>query len=84
MQEDKSEQEHKPPKKVTVTVDRKEHQVRPGDYVVSAFKQEVHVDPAKELDQIINGAITPLDDTATITIHGGEVFISHVRTGGAS
>ena len=38
----------------------------------------------KELDQIIKGVITPLNDDATIVIAGGEVFISHERTGRAS
>ena len=76
--------DHKPPKKVEVEVDTKKREVRPGTYIVSDFKTEVHVPAEKELDQVINGVITPLDDKATITIHGGEIFVSHVRTGGAS
>jgi uncharacterized protein YabE (DUF348 family) len=81
---DMPDNDHKPPKKVEVEVDTKKREVRPGAYVVSDFKAEVHVPAEKELDQVINGVITPLDDTATITIRGGEVFVSHVRTGGAS
>lgn len=64
-----------------VTVDNVEKHVRRGRWVVSAFKAAVDVDASKELDQVIDGQLTPLDDTASITIHGHEVFISHVRTG---
>lgn len=71
-------------KKVTVNVDTKDRKVRPGPYVVSAFKAEVKVDATKELEEVINGQLTPLDDSATITIRGGETFISHIRRGGSS
>lgn len=71
-------------KKVEVTVDTTERRVRSGDYTVSDFKSEVKVDAAKELEQLINGKYEPLEDSATITIHGGETFLSHVRRGGSS
>lgn len=70
--------------KVKVKVDKNEVSVRSGSYTVSEFKAAVGVDAAKELDQIINGILIPLDDTATIIIKGGEQFISHVRAGGSS
>lgn len=91
MQENKGEhpdEGRKPPgehkHKVVVIVDRQEHKVEAGPYRVSVFKGEVGVPPEKELDQIIKGVITPLDDNATIVIAGGEVFISHERSGAAS
>jgi len=71
-------------KKVEVTVDNKDRKVRSGEYTVSDFKSEVKVDAAKELEQLINGKYEPLDDAATITIRGGETFLSHVRRGGSS
>jgi len=71
-------------KEVKVTVDGKEKEVAPGSYVVSVFKSKVGVDAAKVLEQLINGKFEPLDDTATITIKGGEVFTSHVPRGGSS
>ena len=74
----------KPGHKVKVTVDGKTKNVRPGDWVVSAFKEEVKVPAEKELDQVINGVPTPLDDGANITIVEGEIFVSHVRRGGSS
>jgi hypothetical protein len=42
------------------------------------------VPPAKELEQIVNGVLTPLADNASVEICGGEVFISHARRGGSS
>jgi hypothetical protein len=75
-------EKHKHP--VIVTVDGKERHVKPGSYVVSEFKRDVHVDAAKELDEVVNGQFVPLDDNATITIKGGEHFVSHVRRGGSS
>lgn len=71
-------------KKVTVTVDSKPHHVEPGSYVVSAFKQLVHVDASRELDQVVDGAFIPLANDASIEIKGGEVFVSHVPQGGSS
>ena len=67
-----------------VEVDKQFHEVRPGDYRVSAFKEIAGVPAAKELEQIIDGVMTPLSDDAIICIKGGEVFVSHVRRGGSS
>jgi len=75
---------HKPAHEVVVTVDNKKHTVKAGIYVVSAFKTEVGVPAAKELDQIIHGKIEPLADEANVTIKGHEVFVSHERTGSSS
>jgi hypothetical protein len=69
---------------VEVTVDRQLKKVQAGPYRVSVFKHDVGVPSEKELDQIIKGVITPLDDNATIVIAGGEVFVSHERTGAFS
>lgn len=69
---------------VTVTVDGVKHEVRKGDYIVSQFKKLVGVDAARELDEVVHGEFKPLDDNAHIEIKGGEIFVSHVRTGGSS
>lgn len=69
---------------VTVTVDGVKHEVRKGDYIVSQFKTLVGVDAARELDEVVHGEFKPLDDNARIDIKGGEIFVSHVRTGGSS
>ena len=73
-----------PTREVSVTVDGTKHLVRRGDYVVSAFKQLVGVDPARELDELVDGQLKPLDDNSHIEIKGCEVFVSHVRTVGSS
>ncbi len=73
-----------PTQEVSVTVDGVKHEVPRGEYVVSAFKQLVGVDPARELDELVHGQLKPLDDNARIEIKGCEVFVSHVRTGGSS
>lgn len=80
---EKEHPEHHP-KLVKVTVDRKPYEVAPGTRLVSAFKAEVGVDAAKELEEIVDGKLVPLADDAKITIKGGEVFVSHVRRGGSS
>ena len=77
------EQEHSK-KSVKVEVDNHPKHVVPGTYVVSAFKELVSVPADKDLDQVINGTLTTLDDGASVTIEGGEVFFSHVRRGGSS
>jgi hypothetical protein len=69
---------------VVVMVDNQKKRVEAGPYRVFVFKHAVGVAPEKELDQIVNGVIKPLDDNATINIAGHEVFISHERTGAAS
>lgn len=78
-----TEQEHTK-KTVKVEVDNHPKHVAPGTYVVSAFKELVSVPADKDLDEVLNGTLTTLDDGASVTIEGGEVFFSHVRRGGSS
>lgn len=76
--------DHGKDKTVTVTVDTKPKTVKAKRYVVSEFKREVGVAKDRDLDQIVNGTLTPLADTDHITIEGGEEFVSHERRGDAS
>lgn len=69
---------------VTVQVDLETKTVHRGSYRVSEFKEKVGVDASRALDQVINGEFHPLDDDGHLVIKGGEVFVSHVRTGGSS
>jgi hypothetical protein len=71
-------------KKVVVTVDNKPRKVRPGTYLVSEFKRLVGVRPDYDLEEIINGQLTPLADDKKLQIKGGEIFVSHARQGGSS
>jgi hypothetical protein len=70
--------------KVTITVDGVKHEVRPGAWVVSELKAAVGVPAAKVLAEITPQGLKDLEDGATITVHGGQRFMSHVRTGGSS
>jgi hypothetical protein len=65
---------HGPSHEVTVTVDGVRHEVPRGEYVVSAFKKLVGVDPARELDEVVHGELKPLDDSAHIHIIGWRVI----------
>ena len=71
-------------KQVKIDVDNHPDHVAPGTYVVSPFKELIKVPADKDLDEVIDGTLTPLDDNAYVTIQGGEVFFSHVRRGGSS
>jgi hypothetical protein len=74
--------EHGP--NVNVTVDGVTKSVHRGSHLVAELKQLLGVDASKDLDELVNGELKPLQDTDRITIKGGEVFISHARTGGSS
>src|SRR5438067_1921005 len=75
----KNEHDH-PEKKVEITVDGKKREIRPGTYELSEFKKLIHVDASRDLDQIVNNEPVPVQGTVTIT--GGEIFLSHVPQGG--
>jgi hypothetical protein len=69
---------------VSVTVDNIPKTVHRGSHLVSEFKTLVGVDAAKELEEVVDGQLTPLDDAERVVIKGGEMFFSHPRTGGSS
>ena len=69
---------------VTIIVDDAPHKVRRGDWVVSALKAAVGVDPAKVLAKITPHGIKDLADDETIHVKDGERFMSHARSGGSS
>lgn len=71
-------------KEVKIEVDNHPQHIAPGTYVISVFKTLVKVAAEKELDQVVNGQLTALDDSASVAIKGGEVFFSHTRRGGSS
>ena len=69
---------------VTITVDTQPKEVHRGSHLVSELKTLVGVDASLELEQVIGGEFKPLDDNSRIVIKGGEIFVSHTRTGGSS
>lgn len=69
---------------ITVTIDSVPKQVRQGRYLVSELKTLLGVAPELELDEIVEGEFKPLADDSHINIKEHDVFVSHVRRGGAS
>lgn len=74
----------KPKEVVNVTVDSKLITIERGSYEVVALKQTFGVPPDYELEEVKNGEFKPLNDNQHTAIQGGEIFVSHVRRGGAS
>ncbi len=69
---------------ITVTVDSVPKQIRQGRYPVSELKVLFGVAPELELDEVVDGEFRPLDDNGHVNVKEGDVFVSHVRRGGAS
>jgi hypothetical protein len=69
---------------VTITVDTKPYKIHRGHQTVADIKKLAGVPLAFELEQLIDGKLTPLPDDGAVTIKGGEVFLSHPKDGGAS
>jgi hypothetical protein len=70
----------------TVEIHVNNHPVflQPGRYDVPTLKRVAGVPQAEELEELVDCKLKPVPDDATIPIQGCEVFISHVREGGAS
>ena len=77
-------QHGKPSTTVIITIDGAAKQIERGSYVVSKLKELLGVPADYELDEVKNGEFKPLQDNQHTAIQGGEVFVSHVRRGGAS
>lgn len=71
-------------KLVTVTIDDKPKEIERGSYQVAKLKEILGVPADYELDEVKHGEFKPLQDHQHTAIQGGEIFVSHVRRGGAS
>lgn len=69
---------------VAVKVDNRLRKIKSGNYSVADFKKEVEVPENYDLDQLIDGKFEAVDESKKLHIKGGEVFVSHVRTGSSS
>jgi hypothetical protein len=69
---------------VTISINGDEYQLHRGRRTVSELKDAGHVPQADELEQIVDGKLTPLPDDGAVTIKGREQFISHPRDSGSS
>ena len=69
---------------ITVTIDSVPKQIRQARYKVAELKTALGVAPELELDHVVDGEFRPLDDNSDLNVKEGDVFVSHVRRGGAS
>jgi hypothetical protein len=69
---------------VTITVDTKPYKIHRGHQTVAEIKTVAGVPLAFELEQLIDGKLTPLPDDGAVTLKGGEIFLGHPKDGGAS
>ncbi len=78
----REDQEHGP--FVTITIGTSDYTIHRGSQTVVEIKTLGHVPLADDLEQIVNGQLTPLADDGRVTIKGGEKFVSHPKDSGAS
>ena len=69
---------------VTITVDSIQKQIHRGRQTVAEIKSVGGVPAAYQLEQVADGQLNPLPDDGAVVIKGGEVFVSHPRSGGSS
>ena len=69
---------------VHVTINGVTKLIHRGRQTVAEIKKVGDIPAADELEQVIDGKLTPLPDDGAVTIKGGEIFMSHVRSGGSS
>lgn len=75
---------HEEPRQVEIYVNDKEYKISRGKHSVAEIKKLGAVPAAHELEEIINGKLTPLADDAFVLIKGCEKFFGHVRDGSSS
>jgi len=78
------QEDHEHGPDVTITIGNTTYTIHRGSQTVVAIKTLGHVPLADDLEQIVNGQLTPLADDARVTIKGGEKFVSHPKDSGAS
>lgn len=75
---------HGEEKSVIIYINNIEKRITRGKHSVAEIKKIGAVPTAHELEEVINGQLTPLDDNAIVLIKGCEHFFSHVRDGSSS
>lgn len=69
---------------VNITINNVSKPIHRGRATVAEIKALGAVATADELEEVVAGKLTPLLDDGSVTIKGGEVFISHPRDSGSS
>lgn len=70
--------------RIKVTIDGAPKEIRQGHYKVSELKGLLGVAGDLELDEVVDGEFKALRDGDSINVKDHDVFVSHVRRGGAS
>lgn len=69
---------------VVITVDGHPKKIIRGNYELSEFKKLVGVAENMDIDEVVKGKFEPLSESKKVHIKGGEIFVSHVKTGSSS
>jgi hypothetical protein len=69
---------------VTITINNSAVRIHRGRKSVADIKAAGNVPQADELAQEIGGTLTALSDTDSVTIKGGERFVSYPKDSGSS
>lgn len=69
---------------VTITVNGPSYTIHRGRRTVTEIKQVAAVPLAHDLEQVIEGVLTPLPDDGAVVLKGGEAFVSHPKDAGSS
>lgn len=69
---------------VQIIINDNVKEIHRGHQTVAAIKVVGGVPAADELEEVIDGKLTPLADDGAVVIKGGEVFVSHPRTSASS
>jgi hypothetical protein len=78
------EPEGHPGPTVRIVINNSEFEIHRGSRTVVEIKAVGGVPLADDLEQIVEGRLTPLPDDGRVTIKGGEHFVSHPKDSGAS
>lgn len=69
---------------VAVTLNNDTYEIQRGNYKIPELKSALGINSDYVIDQIIAGEFIELSDDGKVVIKGGEVFVSHVRSGCSS
>lgn len=69
---------------VLIKVDGKGINIHRGNRSVSEIKTAGSVPYTYDLEELVEGKLVPLADDGSVTIKGGEIFISHVKDSASS
>ncbi|MEP7375977.1 MAG: multiubiquitin domain-containing protein [Chitinophagaceae bacterium] len=69
---------------VEIFINDKKYEVKRGKYTVAELKTIGGVPQADELEELVDGKLTPLKDNVAVLIKGCEQFFSHKRDGTSS